>query len=1377
MRLDHNQFYYRYGVRLLSQLAKPKPISNEYFYLPMDSIVHYASDDPESLNRDNLLLREVKRLVYVNSVTELTSTLYAPRVVDRQVNSKVLSFTKNHKEFKRLAEVSDVSKIDRYSPIVFNYSFLENKYEYRDTNVSNYYEWFNIQKTLWDKVAELTKHERTQYIQIELPADLPSIMALNSLSRNINPTINKLIPTEESFIVLEIWKWLSKETRESSALSSLTTGVDLNKVVLVLTSGNFFRLVNLKTLLSFNNEEDGPGKTAVSPDILKKLTLRFFHQFKDQTYFNEETGLETIEEEDGIDDIIGNIDEELSGKINLSEVNVIKGISASDKIEPPEQTIDSYLDYEVDQLPDNLATISNAKSVTDTYKDLLDSLADQGNLTVSEYKENIKLLEQLKNLPSPFDPNVSLLDYAKIEPSTLSINKEKSKIPSAKSVTDPSMLESSLQSFDSDYIKDVLNKDIAGAVLSLVKAGVMVLDYKIETVDNITGSYQTVTIKVKPISGKVATLRMKLPVLNDRGEFVTGNNKYRARKQRVDLPIRKVDSDKVSLTSYYGKIFVNRSEFKADNYRGWLVNQITQLSYNENPTVKNLVLANVFDNYQKTPKLYSQLAKDFKSFEIGDYTFFFKKKLLEEALGISVNEIDGYYPVGFTKSKELIFIGKNDEFYLKGSKLTELGTIESILSLDISKAPVEYANATVFSTAIPTGFILSYLLGFKELLKTLKVKPRVHVGKRLPELAEHEWYLSLSNAKLIFSKKDKLATMILYGLTYFEKALKKISLEAMDNKDVYLVLLESRNISTRYLRELEGQDKLFIDNITEEILREMKEPTTYRGLLIRACELLTTEDYPDENDMRYMRIRGYERFAGAVFKELNDSYRDFSARQIRNRNSMEMSPYATWSRITKDPTVMLVADINPIENLKQQEAVTMTGEGGRSKGAVGISVRGYHKNDLGVISEATVDSSDVSINTFLSANPGFTSLRGLTMDYDPSKSGTGLLSTTAVSAVGAVNDSGKRTVFHSIQNSHTISATGYRQAMVRTGYEAVIPHRVGDMYCVTAKKPGKVISVKNKGIIVQYTDGETKGFELGIRYGKSEGSMYPHELVTNLKEGDSFEIGEAICYNTGFFEVDMLDPKRVVWKTAGLVKTALFESQQTFEDSSSLSPRAAQMLTTFTVKTRSLVLGFDQAVSRMVKVGQSVDILDPLCIIQDEITANTGMLDDETIDALKRLSDRTPKAKYKGIVTKIEVFYHGDKNEMHPSLKTIADYSDSELKRLSKETMSKTYTGSVDSEYRVEGTPLALDTLEIKFYIKVGDIASSGDKAVFSNQLKTTIGEVFEYPIRTESGDEIDAIFGEKSLAARIVNSPFIIGTTTSLLKLIAKRAVELYKK
>ena len=66
---------------------------------------------------------------------------------------------------------------------------------------------------------------------------------------------------------------------------------------------------------------------------------------------------------------------------------------------------------------------------------------------------------------------------------------------------------------------------------------------------------------------------------------------------------------------------------------------------------------------------------------------------------------------------------------------------------------------------------------------------------------------------------------------------------------------------------------------------------------------------------------------------------------------------------------------------------------------------------------------------------------------------------------------------------------------------------------------------------------------------------------------------------------------------------------------------------------------------------------------------------------------------------------------------------------------------------------------------------------MFAAQLKTVISEVIEKDYITEDGTVIDAIFGNRSIDDRIVNSAYIIGTTNTLLEVITKKACDLYFK
>lgn len=291
-----------------------------------------------------------------------------------------------------------------------------------------------------------------------------------------------------------------------------------------------------------------------------------------------------------------------------------------------------------------------------------------------------------------------------------------------------------------------------------------------------------------------------------------------------------------------------------------------------------------------------------------------------------------------------------------------------------------------------------------------------------------------------------------------------------------------------------------------------------------------------------------------------------------------------------------------------------------------------------------------------------------------------------------------------------MSCIGYAQPQIRTGYEQVLPHRTSDLFAMTAKKPGKVISVSEHGIIVQY-DGDEKptGYELGRRFGNAAGLVIPHSVKTDMIPGQVFKTSELICYNTGFFEKDLFNPNDVVWKSGIMVKTALMESNATLDDSSAISRRAAKLLSTSTTKVKYIVVNFDQSIRRLVKPGDKVESESILCVIEDAITAESGLFDEESLDTLRILSAQTPQAKTIGKIERIEVFYNGMIEDMSDSLRSIVTTYDREFSKRNRAAGKTAYTGSVDEGFRIEGDPLSLDTLAIKVYITGEVPAGVGD--------------------------------------------------------------------
>lgn len=280
----------------------------------------------------------------------------------------------------------------------------------------------------------------------------------------------------------------------------------------------------------------------------------------------------------------------------------------------------------------------------------------------------------------------------------------------------------------------------------------------------------------------------------------------------------------------------------------------------------------------------------------------------------------------------------------------------------------------------------------------------------------------------------------------------------------------------------------------------------------------------------------------------------------------------------------------------------------------------------------------------------------------------------------------------------------------RTGYDAKLVQRAGDTFAATADKTGKVVEVNDYAIKIQNDDGTFRHIEIGRKFGSSGGFTMPHDIVSNVKVGDRLELSDVIAYHSGFFTKDPLNPKSLAYKSGKLIRVALMESPYTYEDSTAISKRLSLDTEIQTTVVKEVVVNFEQSIHRLAKPGMKVMVDDPLCFIEDALTNDTKLFDEESLDLLLSISANVPKSSVKGVIDKVEVFYNGDKEDMSESLRKIANLSDSKIVARQKALGKAPFTGMVDDTYRVNGNPLMLDTAVIKFTITSNNYLSQGDE-------------------------------------------------------------------
>ncbi|MFO5452676.1 hypothetical protein ACLBO7_29380, partial [Klebsiella pneumoniae] len=151
--------------------------------------------------------------------------------------------------------------------------------------------------------------------------------------------------------------------------------------------------------------------------------------------------------------------------------------------------------------------------------------------------------------------------------------------------------------------------------------------------------------------------------------------------------------------------------------------------------------------------------------------------------------------------------------------------------------------------------------------------------------------------------------------------------------------------------------------------------------------------------------QGYRRdrrMAGAIFNHLNTAVRLFNMRNGGSVQTVELDPHVIWRKIVQDPTVATIEDSNPIANIREQEAMTYRGDGGRGPTSMVARSRIYGEADVGVVSESTVDSGDVGVIAYLVPDANFVNMRGVTRMFDPKTDGPARLLSTSARLGGAI---------------------------------------------------------------------------------------------------------------------------------------------------------------------------------------------------------------------------------------------------------------------------------------------------------------------------------------------------------------------------------------
>lgn len=672
---------------------------------------------------------------------------------------------------------------------------------------------------------------------------------------------------------------------------------------------------------------------------------------------------------------------------------------------------DQLLEYMSATESESLEGVENAKpeeykDVSDSFYQMTEQRVKSGEMTLNEQAKFITSYKKSQELTLP--DGTKLVDFAKTKPEDYVIDKETNVNINDNILTKEESV-STMDNFNKSYVDKVMSKHIAAVASAFNDAGYILEGFDISDHIDIGNDYMNVRFTINPVNGKKGTFDLKIPTVDETGKFIMDNVKYTADISRVDSPIRKVNEYKAALSSYYGKMFVVREETAKYNWTRWLVSNIQKASMSSaDKSVTNVERDNLKVPDVKAPRAYTALCTDFKSFTSGNYRFNFDYHSIEETFGKNAKTRinNGLFPVGFTTDNKgnevIVYMDMNNELHVNAENV---GRFVDVLKIK-TREPNDIAIMRVHGKKVSMGIVLGYYLGIDELIRQTKAEVLTFPANTRDRKDPKYWIELVFSDKRVFVKKDNpIASMVFASFDMLKDSLLAYKFSDLNDQANYNAMILDMGMSARVTKEIDLVSRLFIDPITRDVLLDMGEPTTWVPLLFRALELIATDESTEETDPHEQRLRGFEKIPGKMYNVVASAIKSHENAYDSSNQALSIDSLSIWKALQQDTSIQLAQHINPIHTLKEVEAISLSGDGGRSARSLVLRSRKFNDKDVGIISEATPDSAKVAIRTYATPNAKINSTLGMMGSYDPETDNTtSLISTTSLVLPAATHE-------------------------------------------------------------------------------------------------------------------------------------------------------------------------------------------------------------------------------------------------------------------------------------------------------------------------------------------------------------------------------------
>lgn len=959
------------------------------------------------------------------------------------------------------------------------------------------------------------------------------------------------------------------------------------------------------------------------------------------------------------------------------------------------------------------------------------------------------------------------------------------------------------------YEEQMMDQDIVATFMNLGKlpegftvTGVEVTDmsspvsllnnWKINLKNKRTGSQQHINVYV--------------PILQN-GKFYHNGTWYSIQKQDFPIPVLKINPKLVMLTSNYNKISVMRYDTKSLVDLTQMMKAVNSVTKPDgtNPYVKPGSSSMTNSRFISTIE-YDEYAKRWYSFEnpnVKCRIVFNREQCLREFGFVTVDENE--FCIGMIDDVPIVL---NTDTGLDRHERSITEILLTVLPEDVRKIfdkikPTKismYAQIKI-SVLIPLGVAIAAWEGISSLLKKSNAQYKFINGREdttgFIVFKFKDRSLAIKNTivnQLIFNGFYRINTKD-YNFDEFDTPI-------MDSNSIFVDICN--NTFFRQYSQLTTfitMYHFFMDAITADVCNHYHVPNDVAGLLIYAANMLADNNFTRETTSSLYRIRSSEIVPAIIHYILARAISKYNngVGSKKKDNKLVVNPNELINELENVETVSSANALNPMVELHQNETISLKGyRGVNDERAFTRTKRSYEDSMIGKMAMSSPNSAGVGINRQLTIDPKIESVRGYTSTKGPDEdyNDLQLASFSELLTPGTVSrDDAIRNAIATSQTSHIVSTTDAEPVLISNGVDEIAASYLSDEFVVMAKEDGKVIEINDGYMIVQYKSGKKQAIPVMDRYSFNSGSGFyvDNKLKTNFEVNDSFKQNDILAYHEKFFSKDSSGMVRM--NIGPLAKVAFCGLYSTYEDAGLITEKMSKKLATSVTMKQASKLEATDDVEFVVKVGDEVEIGDPLIIFGLGDTGDKAV--DTFLQAFQKagtnLADtakRVIRSKHAGRVVDVRMYTIKSMDKLSPSLFELLDnhFKENIKKRriLDKHDKSNSVY-KLDTLYTLPTQPLKGSSIKgincdvmIEVYIEHDDEVSVGDKCVVYAASKQVISEVIpeglEPYAESTPDEEISMFVAPSSILKRMIPSVLITGAANKVLIELKRQIKEIWE-